>query len=378
MLYIFSILDALTIFGPFCSDMERFNFANSEFKSDAPETFRQLWKEKNLTNVTLVSSDEVSTLVHKVILATASPLLKRVLMRNAHEHPLILFNSIRSRVLEQLVEFIYLGECSVDQADLDSFLDAGKSLQIRGLTNNEAGSNSGGESGAPVVQVEEVGQVEFPKEQIGQVVVDSVDQVGKVEWEKGLRGSALTDGNLLFDNPLLDPKHNIDVKKEVGELPKIKDEIYPIFKIERIGDEEVLRIKSSDKLYRDLFKNKEGKFQCNQCDYSQVVKRFGEMVNHIKAVHEGLKLSCELCQFQTGYKRCLTEHVKIIHEGKLKECKECSFTTKNRSSLSIHMTKHKLKENMWTAKKTRRQCSKCEYDSESVKEMKKHILENHL
>ena len=376
MLYIFSILDALTIFGPFCSDMERFNFANSEFKSDAPETFRQLWKEKDLTNVTLVSSDEVSTLVHKVILATGSPLLKRMLMRNAHEHPLILFNSIRSVVLEQLVKFIYLGECSVAEGDLGTFLDAGKSLQIRGLANNEAEQNSdGGESGAAVVDsVDRVGKVE-------QVSKDQVVKVDQSESDKGLRGSALADRNLLLDNPLLHPKDNIDVKNEVGEpskpFQKIKKEIGPMYKIERIGDEEVLRINSSDKLYRDLFKNKEGKFQCNQCDFAQV-KRFGEMVNHIKAVHEGLKLSCELCEFQTGYKRCLTEHVKIIHEGKLKHCKECSFTTKNRSSLSIHMTKHKLKENMWTAKKTRRQCSKCEYDSESVKEMKKHILENHL
>ena len=61
--------------------MERFNFSNSEFESDAPVTFRQLWKEKYFTDVTLVSSDEVNTLVHKVILATSSPLLKRTLIK---------------------------------------------------------------------------------------------------------------------------------------------------------------------------------------------------------------------------------------------------------------------------------------------------------
>ena len=337
--------------------MERFNFLNSEFKSTSPETFRQLWKENDFTNVTLVSSDEVKTSVHKVILATASPLLKRILIQNPHEHPLIFFNSIRSTVVEQLVKFIYLGECDVDQENLLGFLDAGKSLQIRGLVN-EAG---------------EAGQKSGPPIDTGQIVKDeaTVEQPGKLESDKSSSGSGLTDGILL------DAKDNVEVEEPSQLVPKIKEEVSSLFKIERVGDEEVLRINSSDKLYRDLFKNKEGKFQCNQCDYAQV-KRFGEMVNHIKAVHEGFKLSCELCDFQTGYKRCLNEHIKIIHEGKLKHCKECNFTTKNRSSLSIHMTKHKFKESMWVPKKNNFQCSKCEYDSESVKEMKKHILENHL
>ena len=338
--------------------MEEFHFSYSEFKGNASETFGNLWKEKEFANVTLVSSDEVKTLVHKVILATASPLLKRILVQNPHEHPLIFFNSIRSTVVEQLVKFIYLGECDVDQEDLFSFLDAGKSLQIRGL----------------VIEAGEAGQKSAPTE------VKKIAEGGATVVQPDKTESGLTD-DILLDNPHIDAKDNVDVKKEVDEaskrFPKIKEEISSLFKIERVGDEEVLRINSSDKLYRDLFKNKEGKFQCNQCDYAQV-KRFGEMVNHIKAVHEGFKLSCELCDFQTGYKRCLNEHIKIIHEGKLKHCKECSFTTKNRSSLSIHMTKHKFKESMWMPKKNHLQCSKCEYDSESVKEMKKHILENHL
>ena len=342
--------------------MERFNFLNSEFKSDAPGIFSQLWKENDFTNVTLVSSDEVSTMVHKVILATASPVLKRILIKNPHHHPLVFFNSIGSAVLEQLVKFIYLGECDVDQKNLVSFLDAGKSLQIRGLVDNALDEGSQKSDGSEICGA-------------------AVDQVSKVEPGEGSRGSEFAGGGLLLDNPHIDTKDNVDVQKKVNEpskpFPKVKEEIGSLFKIEHIGDEEVLRITGSDKSYRDLFKNKEGKFQCNQCDYAQV-KRFGEMVNHIKAVHEGFKLSCELCDFQTGYKRCLIEHIKIIHEGKLKHCKECSFTAKNRSSLSIHMTKHKFKESMWRAKKTGRQCSKCEYSSESVKYMKKHILENHL
>ena len=102
------------------------------------------------------------------------------------------------------------------------------------------------------------------------------------------------------------------------------------------------------------------------------------MVNHIKAVHERLKLSCELCDFQTGYKRALNDHMRITHEGRLFECKECNFTSRNRSSLSIHTTKHKFKESMWTNKKSHIQCSKCDYHSESTKQMKRHIKENHL
>ena len=322
--------------------MEEFHFSYSEFKGNASETFVNLWKDKDFANVTLVSSDELNISAHKVILATASPILKRILIKNPHEHPLMYFNGIKSTVLERLIKFIYLGECKVEQDDLVSFLEVGKNLQIKGLA----------------VELDE------PKKRPDH----GDDHQSKNVYEHGH----------------LDPEDNIELKEEVEEISEehtrakvkqSKDEIPAMFKIDSIGGENV-KVDDQDNWNLYMHKNTEGKFQCNQCDYEQVKKY--DLIIHIKAVHERIKVFCELCDFQTGYKRALKDHVRITHEGRLFQCKECNFTSRNRSSLSLHTTKHKFKESMWTTKKNHIQCSKCDYHSSSTKEMKKHIKENHL
>ena len=116
--------------------MEQFQFNYSEFKNNVADTFKDLFSDEDFTNVTLVTSDEKEISAHKVILASASPILKRILMKNPNKHPLIFFNSIGSSVVDQLVKFIYLGECTVAEEDLVSFIEAGKSLQVKGLTDD--------------------------------------------------------------------------------------------------------------------------------------------------------------------------------------------------------------------------------------------------
>ena len=341
--------------------MEEFHFSYSEFKNNASETFGDFWKEKDFVNVTLVSSDEVNISAHKVILASASPVLKRALVKNPHEHPLMFFNGIRSSVLERLIKFIYLGECSVEQDDLVSFLDAGKGLQIRGLAD----------------ELDEPQQKPDPGDSF---------QRKKSKDSHALEQFVVDNNGHLDDNSQLDPEDNINLKEEVNEIseeqPRAKvenmrkDEITAVvFKIDSIGGKDV-RIGDQDNWNSHMHKNTEGKFQCNQCDYEQV--HMSSLIIHIKAVHERLKVSCEVCDFQTGYKRALNDHMRITHEGRLFECKECNFTSRNRSSLSIHTTKHKFKGSMWTNKKSRIQCSKCAYHSASTKQMKKHIKETHL
>ena len=93
--------------------MEEFQFNYSEFKNNVADTFKDLLSDEDFTNVTLVTSDEKEISAHKVILASVSPPLRRILMKNPNKHPLIFFNSISSSVVEQLVKFIYLGECTV-------------------------------------------------------------------------------------------------------------------------------------------------------------------------------------------------------------------------------------------------------------------------
>ena len=144
--------------------MGDFKFSFAEFESKSPDTFRNLWNEKDFVNVTLVANDDFQITAHKIILSASSPLLKRILTKNPHENPLIYLHNISSTELELIVKFIYLGACNVAQAGLIHFLAAGKALEIRGLVDElEDIANKTEDDECEIQNTELLSDVSLPK-----------------------------------------------------------------------------------------------------------------------------------------------------------------------------------------------------------------------
>ena len=64
--------------------------------------------------------------------------------RNKHPHPLIYLRGVKSEDVVAIVDFLYLGEASVFQENLDSFLTIAEEFQLKDLTMgemDEKGSN---------------------------------------------------------------------------------------------------------------------------------------------------------------------------------------------------------------------------------------------
>ena len=55
------------------------------------------------------------------------------------------------------------------------------------------------------------------------------------------------------------------------------------------------------------------KFSCEYCEYKAATKR--SLQNHVKSIHDGVKYSCEYCDFKATEKSNLQNHVKSIHDG---------------------------------------------------------------
>ena len=68
-----------------------------------------------------------------MILSACSPFFKKLLSNNPHSHPLICKKGVSSSSLAAVTNFLYLGESSIFQEELDSFLALAKELQLRGL-----------------------------------------------------------------------------------------------------------------------------------------------------------------------------------------------------------------------------------------------------
>ena len=55
-----------------------------------------------------------------------------------------------------------------------------------------------------------------------------------------------------------------------------------------------------------------GSHQCNECGYKKYIGHFKQ---HRKSTHEGVRHSCDQCDYKGTSKSHLTSHVKSIHEG---------------------------------------------------------------
>jgi hypothetical protein len=77
------------------------------------------------------------------------------------------------------------------------------------------------------------------------------------------------------------------------------------------------------------------KFTCVQClkDYSSN----GNLKKHIREVHDMVKHSCNLCEFQSTQKRGLDRHIKALH-SKIRDhcCETCDYKASDKCSLTAH------------------------------------------
>ena len=76
---------------------------------------KDLYVNRQFTDVTLVSDDLVQFPSHRTVLAEASPVLRPLLQINFSGSPVLFLKGIKSYHLEKLLEFVYLGEASVDE-----------------------------------------------------------------------------------------------------------------------------------------------------------------------------------------------------------------------------------------------------------------------
>ena len=110
---------------------EKFCLRWNDFESNISSAFKDIRGEKEFFDVTIACDDE-QLLAHKLILSACSPFFKRVLRRNAHQHPLLFLKGVSYKDMESVLNFMYHGEVNVAQDDLNTFLQVAEDLQVKG------------------------------------------------------------------------------------------------------------------------------------------------------------------------------------------------------------------------------------------------------
>ena len=109
----------------------------NEYQKKGKFIFRHLLESSEFADITLVSEDGQQFKGHKAILGSSCPFFEDLLRRNDHPHPLVHMFGVNSRELSVLLNFLYKGESSILQEDLQAFIVLARKLNLTGLTKTQ-------------------------------------------------------------------------------------------------------------------------------------------------------------------------------------------------------------------------------------------------
>ena len=159
------------------SQQEKFCLRWNDFESNLSEAFKELRQESEYLDVTLLCEDEDQIEAHRVVLSACSGFFRNALRRTKNQHPLLYLKGVQHADLNHILDFIYYGEVSIAQENLNAFLSVAEELKIKGLTqtNLNVKENKTKTKGAqpPVVRQDE--EVEVKHEDTSAVVMEGTD-----------------------------------------------------------------------------------------------------------------------------------------------------------------------------------------------------------
>merc|ERR1719481_2372773 len=87
-----------------------------------------------------IIEDGHETKAHRIILSAGSVFFNDIFTRSKnHPNMYVFLKGVNRRELEQITDFLYNGEASINQDEMNQFFEATKLLQIKGLQANLKG-----------------------------------------------------------------------------------------------------------------------------------------------------------------------------------------------------------------------------------------------
>jgi len=250
-----------------------------DFGNNTIVTFRDLWLDTDLSDVTLVGEGNTHISIHKIILAASSPVFCEMLKQNKHPHPLIYMRGIKAKYLVTIVDFIYHGETEIFQNDLDEFLNIAEELQLKGL---RAGRN-----------------VDNKQEYIE--TASSSPQTLSMEHNQKLLIDTNVDDSLTTGDSSIKLERNVDIDTQDYTTKRVEN----VMTIEQSKDSTLL-----DQQILSIMERTDNGWKCNMCN------KVSQKKNHIKV------------------------HIEAIHiEATPHICYDCGKLSKTRDTLRMHRSR---------------------------------------
>ena len=146
------------------------------------QTLHQMMITESLTDVTLVSSDQLYFKAHKVIIGAGSSIFNEIVNKTQVNDSFIFMRGVTGKDLKSILSFIYLGEVSIDHERMNDFLEIARDLAIRGLCTKENETNSNNSTSRDAddesKEMSETEQIQsFPCEEVKEEDIDEHEEV---------------------------------------------------------------------------------------------------------------------------------------------------------------------------------------------------------
>jgi len=256
-----------------------------EFSSNRTSYLYEQVKLNNFVDVTIVF-DEEEVSAHKVVLASSSSFFQRVLERSTHPNPILYLKGVEKRLFSHLLEFIYLGEVSLPDADFDKFLQMARDLKVKGLLVENPG-------------VEDTIQSSFPQEDESVTLKeDSVISTQETSTKKEILKNIETQFIDLKDRG--DSKVMKEEKNYQSREVKMDEETGEYDLSDPVSAEIYAKVSAL------LVTTPEGFWVCNECRYGSKSKV--NVMEHAEGHIQGVVHKCKQCNKVFTKKQTLRTH----------------------------------------------------------------------
>ena len=110
--------------------------SNSDFVQTQANYYSDLLKNQELTDVTL-ACDGYQIGVHKTVISASSLFFRDVIKNSKHQNLFIFLKGVSKETLDSILQFVYIGETTVQSENLERLVEVGNELKVIGLMEED-------------------------------------------------------------------------------------------------------------------------------------------------------------------------------------------------------------------------------------------------
>ena len=201
----------------------------NDFQTNLPLSLKYARDSQEFCDVTLVCDDDTVLKAHRIILIAGSQFFEKILRGSttvSHSHPLLYLRGVHRDELTAMLDFLYTGEASIQQENINSFLALSHQMGIKGLIAETDYHNFGPEQKEEEkfltdttldhqIKSESPTNIQLPKVKPNEALKDTTNLKITVDalQKKILKQEALDRSSWILQNVTTFPKLPMTLKK---------------------------------------------------------------------------------------------------------------------------------------------------------------------